>query len=59
MGCDLTPEVQNRHWKLIIRTMQGPAISVGPFACSETLMNPIPLVAAILVKTVLEWWLED
>ena len=35
------------------------AIPAGLFCVQEAHMNPIPLVAAILVKTVLEWWLED
>jgi hypothetical protein len=38
--------------------MQGPAISVGPFACPEVCMNPIPIAAGILVKVLLEWLLD-
>lgn len=30
-----------------------------PFLFSEVSMNPIPLAAAILVKVILEWWMED
>ena len=46
------------HIEFVIRTMQGPAISVGPFACLEVRMNPIPIAAGILVKVLLEWLLD-
>lgn len=38
---------------------QRPAIPAGLFCVQEAHMNPIPFLAAIFVKTVLEWWLED
>lgn len=44
--------------EFVIRTMQGPAISVGPFAFLEVRMNPIPIAAGILVKVLLEWLLD-
>jgi len=33
--------------------------SSWPFPFLEEFMNPIPLAAAILVKAILEWWMED
>ena len=50
--------VRNKRYYSVIRTMQGPTISVGPFACLEVCMNPIPIAAGILVKVLLEWLLD-
>lgn len=44
--------------EFVIRTMQGPTISVGPFAFLEVYMNPIPIAAGFLVKVLLEWLLD-
>ena len=33
--------------------------SSWPFFYLEASMNPIPIAAALLVKALLDWWLED
>jgi len=37
---------------------QWPAIQLAIFMYRSR-MNPIPLIAAVLVKAILEWWFED
>ena len=36
----------------------GP-LYLGPFPFMEEYMKLIPIAAALLVKALLEWWLED
>ena len=44
---------------LVITPMKAKASYPSwPFSCPEEPMNPIPLAAAILVKAILEWWME-
>jgi hypothetical protein len=38
---------------------QRPAIPVGLFSIWRLPMDQIPLAAAVIVKALLEWWLED
>lgn len=55
----LLPQLQKHtHFRYNNHEVQA-SYSSWPFPFLEDLMNPIPLAAAILVKTVLEWWLED
>lgn len=53
------PYLQN-HAPFRYNNHEGQAsYSSWPFSFLEELMNPIPLAAAILVKAILEWWMED
>jgi len=38
---------------------QRSAIHGWPFCIQEAFMNPIPILAAVVVKALLEWWFED
>jgi len=38
--------------------VKGQPFPAGLFSFLEASMNPIPIAAAILVKVILEWWLE-
>jgi hypothetical protein len=42
----------------VIRNMQGPAISAGPFALLEVHMNPIAAAIGLLVSAFLDWLMD-
>jgi len=39
--------------------MQGPSISLGPFACTEVYTEETPIAITFLMEILLEWRFEN